>query len=345
MKKGNGAIVGNQNIIVLNGKRYDTRTGKIIADSAASSPTAKKPHKTGASMDGFARRARVNQAKHAKPHHTQHSKTLMRTIVKKPAVAKSSYAAAPKIHGSALTPTVEAARLQRAKTVVKSSLVKRFGGTPLEKPAKPAKANKKPQASSAHSASAIASVPATSFHRALADATSHQQTRAKRIKLHHRVAHKLHINPRIISTGAAVLAIILIGGFFAYQNRSNVSMRIAAAHARIHGSLPSYHPAGFKLASGISYKPGQISYHFQSNTGDDRAFTVTQTASSWNSTSLHDNFVAMAGRQSQTVEDKGKTIYIYDNSNATWVDGGIWYQIEGNSQLNSDQLLHLAASL
>ncbi len=46
----------------------------------------------------------------------------------------------------------------------------------------------------------------------------------------------------------------------------------------------------------------------------------------------------------QTFQDAGKTIYIYEDSKATWVNGGVWYQINGNASLTSDQLLRIANS-
>ena len=60
---------------------------------------------------------------------------------------------------------------------------------------------------------------------------------------------------------------------------------------------------------------------------------------------LLDNYVSVSNRDYQTKEEKGRTVYIYDDSNATWVDGGIWYQIEGDSSLSSDQLLNIVASM
>lgn len=107
-------------------------------------------------------------------------------------------------------------------------------------------------------------------------------------------------------------------------------------------SLPAYRPSGFSLSRRIQADPGRIVLSFQSNS-DDRSFTVTQVSSNWNSQTLADSF--LTGKQSQRLQQSnGKTVYIYDGSNATWVDGGIWYRIEGKSMLNTSQLLQLADS-
>jgi len=108
--------------------------------------------------------------------------------------------------------------------------------------------------------------------------------------------------------------------------------------------MPSYKPGGFALSGPITYSTGKISVSYQSNS-DNRSYRVTQSNSAWNSETLLDNFVAVNRRAYQTFQDRGKTIYIYDGSNATWVDRGVWYQIEGASSLSSDQLLRIANSL
>ncbi len=141
-----------------------------------------------------------------------------------------------------------------------------------------------------------------------------------------------------------VLAALLIAGFIAYQNMPNLAMRVAAARAGFPATMPSYQPAGFALDGAIQYYPGQITVNFKSDS-DNRIFSVTQKPSKWTSETLLDRVVAIDSRPYQTFQDKGKIIYIYDGSNATWVSGGIWYEIAGNSSLTSDQLLRIASSL
>lgn len=121
-------------------------------------------------------------------------------------------------------------------------------------------------------------------------------------------------------------------------------MRIAASRAGFNAAIPSYQPSGFGMKGPIEYGPGQVTLNFKSNS-DERNFHVTQRVSSWNSEALLTNFVTTNNKSYQTYQDKGRTIYIYDGSNATWVSNGVWYQIEGKSNLNSDQLIKLANSI
>lgn len=97
------------------------------------------------------------------------------------------------------------------------------------------------------------------------------------------------------------------------------------------------------MAGPIQYGEGAVTLSYQSNS-DDRNFQIVQKSSDWNSQSLLENFVSDK-EPYQTFQDKGRTIYIYGKSSATWVSGGVWYQIEGESDLSSDQLLRIVSSL
>lgn len=141
----------------------------------------------------------------------------------------------------------------------------------------------------------------------------------------------------------ASLAGFLLLGFFAYQNTPAIEMRVAAARSGVSAGLPAYKPSGYS-ARDVKSEDGAVSVSFKSRT-DNKSFTLTQKASSWNSASLLANTVAQTNQPYQTYQDEGKTVYIYNNSNATWVDGGVWYQVEGDASLTSDQLLRIANSL
>lgn len=266
----------------------------------------------------------------------------MRKTVQKPAIVKPVPGHTHSPHITAATSAISEHKVARAKAVPKSSLVKRFSDMA------PAAAKSVASLASRDTPSrAPASSTSRTSHLAakIDSAVSHEQPKIRHAKLHARVAKRLNVSAKLISMSSFALAALLIGGFFAYQNIPNLSMRLASARAGVHGSLPAYKPAGFSLHGGISYKPGQITIGYKANS-DDRSFTITQIASSWNSETLVQNYDALKNNASYVIiPNKGKTIYLYNGSNATWVDGGIWYRIEGNSQLNSDQLLNLANSM
>ncbi|GAC1392323.1 MAG: hypothetical protein NVSMB46_07910 [Candidatus Saccharimonadales bacterium] len=356
--------MGNhQNQIELNGKKYDALTGKII-DKATIIKPKPLPNTTksvmGANIDGFKRthKASITQHTPATTVHSsaQHSKTLMRFAVKKPVVLKQDNKHTPQsftasnnhavsVHENISNPHFDPKRASRAELVNKSEAISRFGNKETDIPAIIAV---KPHPPLTHSIqNTEKKQPHTTedpFQKAMDAAQGHTFKPLKQ-KKHHVVASKLRIHPKLLNIGAACLAFIVIGGFFAYQNMPNLAVHLAAQRAGVNAKMPGYQPAGYSVNGPIQAKPGQIVISFHSNATDSRGFSITQSTSSWNSEALLENFVATNNKQYQTYQDNGKTIYIYDGGNATWVDAGVWYKVEGTNALNSDQLLRIANSI
>lgn len=357
-------MVKYTNIIEVNGKRYDAQSGKLL--SAAHLP--KSPKSSGVILDGVARKARSAPA--VPGAHTVHktperSKTLMRTAVKNPASQKKAHikGTSGMVDGvrkpsrsvaHARPQTIEkqipAARLERAHLTPKSVHISRYGHPKVTKP----KAKVAPLAVKEAPVTLVQQIESqvqqavhktiNPFQHAIEHATSHTQPRAKKANAHHKLARKLNVHPRVVSMSAGALAVVVLAGFFAYQNTPNLTMRVAAAKAGVRGSLPSYKPAGFSMNGPVNSAPGQITIAYKSNS-DDRSFKLVQKSTEWNSETLLNKFVAKDQRPYQSYQEDDKTIYIYDSNNATWIERGVWYQVEGNGALSSDQLLRIANSL
>ncbi|MDQ3064832.1 MAG: DUF4367 domain-containing protein [bacterium] len=343
------------NTVEINGKRYDVHTGKLVTGHSAA-PVITTPNKAQA-IDGVVRRSSAAN----NPHRTiEKSKTLMRHAVKKPLTTPhaSTVKAVTPIGHKDLTShkpkstnnfvhSADIGREARAAKVKRSSLVSKFSDF------------KQSIQSDNVQHMPVKPVPAHAKHASATESTSHHQKSheiiekgLKNAQSHHQPyvapSHK-HRTPkakrtRLASIGAGSMAVLLLVGFYTFQNIPNLAMRYATTRSGINASLPGYKPAGFALNSHIHYNPGQITVEFKSNT-DERAFTITQRESAWNSDTLRQNYVASASDQVHTYEDKGQTIYLYGGSNATWVNGGVWYEIKGDSQLNSDQLVRIATSM
>src|SRR5690606_5784927 len=86
------------------------------------------------------------------------------------------------------------------------------------------------------------------FEAALANANSHQEKPLPKRKLLHKLTDKLRISPKLASAGSAALAIVLLGGFFVYQNIPTLAMRVAATRSGVNAHLPEYQPAGFAMS-------------------------------------------------------------------------------------------------
>lgn len=320
-------------------------------------------------LDGFVRGARTHTTARTQPKYQktalQKSQTLMRPAVQKPQpIAKT--AAQNSVPAKKLQfKKKDTGREARAASTPKSSAIRRF-----KAPAQPATLVKKqavvPVATQAapvaprHAAAAYA--PASQRAAQLATTTEahvKQSVDAIEASLRSATSHLQHFDDSLMKRGffsrfslfksrAANLATLsvaglLLMGFFAYQNAPNIEMRVAAAQSGVSAQMPGYKPTGFSASRGIKADPGKVTVAFHSNT-NNKEFTVTQQASNWSSDALLANHVLASKQPYQTYQNEGKTVFIYDNSNATWVNGGIWYQVNGDASLTSDQLLRLANS-
>lgn len=276
--------------------------------------------------------------------------TTVTPVVGAPATNTANFASTRQV----LLGSADRSRLQRAKIAPKHNNVKRFATSDMHQ------VTAAPQVTSGeivshapkshHATASVQALPssiasATHGHleqlvnSALASANSHEGRRGGRS------VKNMSRRSAWLTVGAICSIVVLLGAFFAYQNVPNVAMRLAARQAGVAASVPTYKPAGFSFDGPISYANGLVTLHYVANGDSDRSFVITQRKSSWDSQSLLSNYVLAENKQYQTYQDQGKTIYIYDDSNATWVDGGVWYNVAGKANLNSDQLLHIASSM
>lgn len=341
---------------MLNGNRYDASTGEQLDATSTSKKRGGSPIQS-KNIDGFIQKSPRRTA--IKPNllsrQVAKSKTLMRTAVSKPSLStrQSEKSQSKTIEHSSAQP--DPIRQRRAIDTKRSQLISRFGGE-MKKLTKyshvpiTAEPQKTKPVTSAHSTKIITSKQHDTSTRpdnieaVMKTATSHQKTKLKRTSRGHKLAHRLKISPSLLQISALVFVALVLVGYFAYNNVPNLAMRVASTRSGIKGSLPGYSPAGFSMNGPIKYQTGQITLNFNSNS-DDRKYTVTEQNSEWNSEALLENHVAANKRAYQTFQEKGKTIYMYDGDSASWVDQGIWYEVSGNTSLNTDQVLRIANSL
>jgi hypothetical protein len=112
--------------------------------------------------------------------------------------------------------------------------------------------------------------------------------------------------------------------------------------AGFRAEMPGYNPTGYALHGGIQSSEGKVSMRFSSG---DSSYQVTQEASDWNSATLLDQKTDEKGAPAQTIQSKGRIIYIYNDNNAVWVNGGVRYEISGNAPFDTDELVSLATSM
>ena len=363
----------NNNIIEINGQRYNALTGALIsgdhkpvknvdgvvrADAASPSPALSTPAPRVA-LQSVVKQPVMDIARpirSIKHHSPQIAQTLMRSSVKKPGATHP--------HLKAQTPTdqlsvqpghivrtklshqvIDPKRQKRARRASRSPSVSRFSAiTSFAASAPQVVALSRPVAQLilekqvALLASAKRSQPSLDmFQQAIAAATSHQQPFFTPLK---KSVTKRSATSRTV---AAVLAVALVTGFVTYQNIPNIKLHLASSRVGFQASMPSYRPAGFAVGT-MSYDVGNVAINYHSNS-DKRAYTLTEKASNWDSQTLRDVYVVTsAGQAYQTVQASGRTIYLFAR-NATWVNNGVWYEVINNGNLSSKQLVDLASSL
>jgi hypothetical protein len=284
----------------------------------------------------------------------QRSQTLMRTAVSKPAVDKN------KIERKAAR-TITAVKSERSQSVAKHPNVNRFGHVaaalkpvqnvnPSQKALVPAAKTQEPQRAAAHSVAPSMVTSASHQHlerlldEALTKADAHKRIMKRQIG-NKNIWNKIKFAPRWLSLGAGTLIVLLLSGFYAWQNVPQVAIKLAAARSNISAKVPAYTPSGFSFAGPINYSKGSVSIRYAANDDGNRSFTLIQEKSKMSNKSLEDTVVP-ADTQVQTSQVAGTTVYIYgDNNDAAWVNHGIKYHIQDFANLNSDQLLKIAESL
>lgn len=381
--------MANPHTILLNGRRYDALTGRLLKDPD-STPKDDKPKKTpnhhpkisqGGTIDGFVTstskqlKNKVNSSAKKAKHHiaphaqrvTEHSKTLMRTAVKKPDISKPkghhqaqhpqrkrvNYSIANRV---AMVAPAKEALVNHAQAVKKSDFVKKFNE--LTTPANPVAPDPTKIQTTANSevhlknleklAAADANPNDDSIftEAALKLADSHQPIKRNQIRFYERIADKFKISVKalfLITMGLIlIVSVLVIGVIF----KNNVLIYVADTRTGIHGILPTSVPSGFSTSS-ITYSKtgsnGTVVINYKSNS-DSRNFTVSEQNSTMDSATLASSVVQPeVGASYQTYQVGGRTVYVFNHS-AAWVDGGIYYLLTNDANLSSDQIVQIAGT-
>lgn len=350
----------NRTTVEINGRLYDASTGEIV-DSI-------QPVQV---IDGFRMQAAspvhpstpsrtVNQATrlHAKPQRTQ---KLHPAIAGKPQPVRTiNNVIAPKAvpittiqpaAQAALDRSVQLERAKRAQQYSQSHHVSKFATTTDAAPQPvPTVAQPRPMAAMpAAPASPVMPRPVVQQQRSpqanrpsqvveqTAEAPTEAASNDQKVSWYKR-------RVKLVPTTFVFMLLFGVGGYYVYSNIPHFALRIASSRAGVQASLPGYKPSGYEFAGPVSYADGVIEMGFKSNS-DDRSYNIAVKESAWDSQSLLDNFIEPMTNDYAIFQQGGLTVYVYNQSNATWVDGGTWYTITGNQLMTSEQLLKIADSL
>lgn len=357
-----------QDTLVVNGRAYDPRSGlPMDGEKVVTAPaTTPKVTQSRRSMSDVAPAPKVSAKNiHRSP---QRAQTLARSAVSKQGAGQRNAHAtrfagdiAPRKRVTGTSTVAQSEKVQRfapaavnsGKTVIPQAATPQRPATSVQHFSLPSKLQQQAQQTqrkvqTAHLAAAQTSAQQKEalIARQLAAAPSAALTDEQNEHLDPRqrkVRTFFAKQPRMVSAMTGMAAVLVLIGYVTFLNMPAISMRVAVSRAGFDATMPGYKPSGYSLSGPVAYSPGQVSLKFASNTNSND-FTLTQKQSSWDSKALLDNFVTKQSNNYLTYQEKGLTVYMYDGK-AAWVNGGVWYNVEGSSQLSSDQILKLATSM
>lgn len=306
--------------VTINGRMYDAVTGLPIEKKPAGKPAATAPKTAQRSGTGAS-------AVHST---TQRSQTLHRRAAKKSTIAKRPQPG-------------------RHMDISRSAKVTRFAAHPVA--AKPKAADKPDVKPKTHPAVARATARVEAKKAAHAPKTSKQVKDAaisaalsaptmKPVK-QKRVNWRWSRRFTIIT---ALFMVLIFGALLTYFNLPLLSVSFASTQAGIEAKYPEYLPDGFHLDQPVTFKDGEVTLTFASNSGAGE-YSIRQSRSSWDSTAVLNNVVQKAaGDNYITTQERGLKIFTFDG-NAAWVNGGILYEIDSSAPLSGEQIRRIATSL
>ncbi|MBX4199516.1 DUF4367 domain-containing protein [Candidatus Saccharibacteria bacterium] len=357
-------------VVEVNGNRYDAISGELISKVKKASnhihrprgkkmvdgfvlSSARRPATTNAQVSKSASRPKTTA--HGLHTRTQHSKTLMRKVVKKPSFSKAEPTQKKPVH--AQSHGVNPIRESRAKTVIKHAKVNRFGA--LQSSAtSTAKADVMPHKPRLKNTSAAIEIVAPRAP-SMVTSVSHQKLErlldeallkadAHKQMMHHNQSSRLSRMkrlPRWLSIGFAILILTILAAAVIWRNLPSVAMHVAAARAHVKASIPSYTPSGYGFTNHIKYKTGSVTLQYIDKTSGEPGFALTQQTSDWDSASLAANALPK-DVPVQTSQVNGTTVYVYGTSNdAAWVNHGVLYNLKNKGSLTSDQVMKIVEAL
>ena len=376
-------LVSDPHTLSLNGNKYDALSGKELDESGK--PVKTKYKKPSQFIDGFfGTKAGTNQ-KGKKPvllsligkdtpaghavapnitRSTDRSKTLMRSVVEKPAAEKfkqqaratKKYLDRSVARGITATAPARASMVEHANTIKKSEFINKFNE--MTAPASTVEPDPSIVQTSVNSEvhlknldhlSQIESNPAEA---ALVDADANKSNSKlsptnTKPNFYVRTAQKLRMSTRAFTTALIILGLIITSMILIYIFSSDIRMFAADNRTGIQGTLPSYTAKGYKLKT-IQYQAigagSNIVITYKANTGNG-SYQIAEQYTTWDNQALLNTVVTPDSNNNYHPFDvAGRTVYLY-NSSAAWVGSNVYYNLTAhNATLSPNEVSKIVSS-
>ena len=300
---------------------------------------AKKASATSAStqldIDTSTKITQFHTVNHARVHEQIRSKTLKRNILNAPdkSVKRTLIVSTPAeryvFSSNPEAPLQTSDQNVRAMSISKNESIKHFSKTSLV-------IEQKPQVQTIRPAEIIA--PPKSRIDELVDRVLEKQTNPTQID-----PIKSKARSKLFQVSLVTVPVLVMGLFvYGAANITKIQLKVASTTTGFATKVPSYKPAGYSLNQ-MSYKTGIFASEF--NNKKAGSYIITQKSTSWDNHALQSNYLAVLSSHYSQIHIGYKTVFLYGNGNATWVQNGIWYQVNTDGALSESQLINIANSL
>ena len=149
--------------------------------------------------------------------------------------------------------------------------------------------------------------------------------------------------PRTIAKVSAALVVIAGAGFIAYMKIPAVGLKVVNAKAGFSATIPAIVPSGYSFKGTMQFADGAVVESFSADA--HKAFSIVQRPSNLTSDSLLSKYILSSNFKYQSYSERGLIVYIYNSGDAMWVNNGIWYTLIAKGNLTSDDILSVAGSM
>lgn len=150
-------------------------------------------------------------------------------------------------------------------------------------------------------------------------------------------------NKKFLSFSLSFAVAIFGVGYLTYTNLPEISSWISEIQSGMTVETPSYIADGYS-PKGLAYFDGKnVNFEYKKNNSN---YKIQQTQSDWDSSALLQNYVNQKWSEDySTTYSNGLTIYSNHRGESVWVNNGKLYRVEASDKISDNEIRKIATSL
>ena len=150
-------------------------------------------------------------------------------------------------------------------------------------------------------------------------------------------------NKKFLSFSLSFAVAIFGVGYLTYTNLPEISSWISEIQSGMTVETPSYIADGYS-PKGLAYFDGKnVNFEYKKNNSN---YKIQQTQSDWDSSALLQTYVNQKwSEEYSTTYSNGLTIYSNHRGESVWVNNGKLYKVEASDKISDDEIRKIATSL